>query len=207
MRQAMKFVFLDVDGVLLPFGEGVKHTAGKFTPHSLDALEGILAHSKATVVLSSTWRCAGGDAAILEQFAEREEGSILYEFGRKGEFEHMTDPEVHTFRQHEIGEWLLAAQGRGLEVGGWVALDDEELVSLEEGEGGGDWNKRFEAAFEGRVVKTASSVGLVAEHVEQAVEALARSWSESELQPRGGSEAGKGSGVPQGKRGGKRVKR
>ena len=56
----------------------------------------------------------------------------------KPAFEHTTDPNVHTERQWEIGEWLEGAAGRGIQVDGWCAIDDEELVSLSE-------EKRYES--------------------------------------------------------------
>jgi hypothetical protein len=54
------------------------------------------------------------------------------ELSAKPAFEHTTDPNVHTERQWEIGEWLEGAAGRGIRVDGWCAIDDEELVSLSE---------------------------------------------------------------------------
>jgi len=60
-------VFLDVDGVLLPFGDGAAAgpADGGFPDAPLAALSAILEASGATVVLSSTWRCSALSKASL----------------------------------------------------------------------------------------------------------------------------------------------
>ena len=78
----LRLVFLDIDGVLLPFGSGsqageagatqdpAECTDGRFPDSCLAALARILRETGAKVVLSSTWRCAGGSEAVLEQFRD-----------------------------------------------------------------------------------------------------------------------------------------
>lgn len=197
----MKAVFLDIDGVLLPFGEPPpastedaapaqnEHAAGdedkgRFTEQSLSALSRILSATGAQVVLSSTWRCCGGAEAVIEEFrlfavrqqrrggAPQDSSCPLRTIADKGDFEFITDPAMHSQRQWEIAAWLESAAAKGLEVQGWCALDDEELVSLDPALGGGDFNARFQHMFEGRHIKTPSNVGLTDKHVVAAIEAL-----------------------------------
>ena len=115
----MKALFLDIDGVLLPFGEGSedvelqKHSSSdvRFSLEALDALSQILeAVSDLEIVLSSTWRCAGGDQAALSAFAayarDHNPRSPLAALAARGAFVHTTCPMNHSHRQREIAEWL-----------------------------------------------------------------------------------------------------
>ena len=164
-KKTMKAVFLDIDGVLLPFGDpplveqldegtavhtpmdaeeredaATPHT-GRFTERSLKALSLILSETGAQVVLSSTWRCAGGADAIIEEFRlfaarERERrgeewACPLGVIADMGHFEFMTDPKMHSQRQWEIAAWIDEAQSDGMILESWCALDDEELVSID----------------------------------------------------------------------------
>ena len=185
-RQGMKAVFLDIDGVMLPFGcePGDESAPGRFPYRCLQALDRILSETDAELVLSSTWRCAGGASAILEQFSTfsaREEGtgrqSALEGVAARGMFEHMTDPAMHSHRQWEIAHWIETAEARGVQIEGWCALDDEELVSLDPEEGGGDFNARYKELFMGRHVKTISSIGLTDELAGDAISALNRPYT------------------------------
>ena len=175
-------VFLDVDGVLLPFGvgsEGVwrgdeKQSASEgellFPESALAALEHVVAETRATIVLSSTWRSsAEAIEMLLHAFrsyaakreaaaAERGESSAL---GCIDSFAHMTDPWRHDVRQHEIHRWLVEHSY----TGAWVALDDEPLLD-------GAEQERLRPIFEGHVVQTESSRGLTWELAEAAVALL-----------------------------------
>lgn len=158
-------VFLDVDGVLLPFGDGAPtppHDGG-FPPEPLAALSFLLEHSEATLVLSSTWRCAPAAIAELTSaffFYACEYGGPL---GRISAFEHTTSLTHHSERQWEIAEWLRTPAAAG--VGRWVALDDEELLE-------GASCAKHRAAFEGHAVKTQSHVGLTRAHAILALQLL-----------------------------------
>jgi len=111
-------VFLDIDGVLLPFGKAAAEGAAdgdparRFPRSCLAALSRLLEASGARIVLSSTWRV---DAAAVEQILanfhaysadEPERGAAL---GRIAQLTETTDPATHSERQWEIHAWLQAA--------------------------------------------------------------------------------------------------
>ena len=156
-------VFLDVDGVLLPFGDGAAVTAdGGFPDEPLAALSAILEATGATIVLSSTWRCAPESIAELTSaffFYACEHGGPL---GSVASFEHTTN-HAHSTRQWEIAEWLASPAAACVEQ--WVALDDEPLLD-------GASNARHRASFEGHTVQTESTVGLTRAHAARAIALL-----------------------------------
>ena len=103
-------VFLDVDGVLLPFGDGAAAgpADGGFPDAPLAALSAILEATGATIVLSSTWRCAPEAIAELTSaffFYACTHGGPL---GNIASFAHLTNPAAHSTRQAEIAEWLAS---------------------------------------------------------------------------------------------------
>jgi hypothetical protein len=164
-RHPSVVIFLDVDGVILPFGDGVPigpMTEGSLFPDScLAALTFIASKfSKAAFVLSSTWRVK---EAYRDQIVESLRAYGRAFGGQLGsiEFYDITDPTLHSTRQAEIDAWLHSNGYRGA----WIALDDEELVE-------GDENKGRRDAFRGRVVKTASHIGLTSEDAQHAVSLL-----------------------------------
>lgn len=118
----LQAVFLDIDGVLLPFGGAEQQT--NFATTALHALSTILeACPRAELVLSSTWRCAGGQPAVIAEFeayATKHGGPL----GNVTHFRHTTSLTQHDHRQWEVATWLEGAHG----VEGWVALDDEEVL-------------------------------------------------------------------------------
>ena len=132
-RAPMQAVFLDIDGVLLPFGGGSGgHKDGSFSPTALGALATILeACPRAELVLSSTWRCAGGQPAVISEFQAYAAAHDSPTLAAIKEFTHTTSLTQHDHRQWEVASWLSAAAARGLQVDSWVALDDEELVAPE----------------------------------------------------------------------------
>ena len=149
------FLFLDIDGVLLPFGNQdtttTITTTDVFPKSTLHAFNHILSECPGVeIVLSSTWRC-GGQSTILQQF----NASDLHPLREISEFVHMTNLEKHDHRQWEIAEWLEKHQRENdiAIVSSWVALDDEELVV-------GEANKLHSNIFDGHCVKTESSMGL-----------------------------------------------
>ena len=174
-----RVVFLDIDGVLLPFGPDAWAPSGVdpdrppgvhcFRRECMRALDSILARvPDAEVVLSSTWRCDGaGVGEVLRQFALFG-GALRRVTAFDGE--HTTDPSNHSARQWEIHEWLARHPGVG---DCWVALDDEELVEAGGGGGGGRENARYAAVFRGHAIKvTDATVGLTAGQADRAVAIL-----------------------------------
>ena len=158
-------IFLDIDGVLLPFPDNAnaKSTCGAIFPDdNLAALSVILqAFSTTTtaplyqieVILSSTWRAQPNlIQEILDSFElyGKAFGGPLKDLHA---FADMTDPEYHTERQHEIYKYMFANPNNTSHkdnhgsVVAWVALDDEELLE-------GPTNAKYRSKFEGHVVKT-----------------------------------------------------
>tara|TARA_B110000208_G_scaffold161145_1_gene196665 strand:+ start:83 stop:592 length:510 start_codon:yes stop_codon:yes gene_type:complete len=163
-------IFLDIDGVLLPFGAaegGRASTAEKrtFRPEALNALATILREiDGATLVLSSTWRCGGGAEEVLRQFQAWGGGGAL---GAMSHFEHTTSLTMHSHRAWEIAAWLKDPTSPA--VSAWIALDDEPL--LDDGVEGSAL-ARYGALFAGHVVQTESSTGLTADDAAQAIRLL-----------------------------------
>jgi hypothetical protein len=158
---AETIIFLDIDGVLLPFeGNRFASTSGSLFPdHTMEALSLILqAMEGAKIVLSSTWRVQDRFRkeiiAGLRSYGYAYGGPLL-----EAEFMDLTDPDMHGERQHEIHDWL---QRNPDKVGAWVALDDEELME------GAD-NAARRAVFQGHVVKTESHIGLTVKNARYAI--------------------------------------
>jgi len=151
-------VFLDIDGVLLPFGQLL------FPEPQLEALSRILeAFDGARVVLSSTWRVQPKFIQdILDQFRVYGDayGGPLADL----DFFDITDPQLHSERHLEIDAWLLQQTSP---PAAWVALDDEDLL------GGGTVH-----TFEGRAVRTDSHEGLTEEMAQLAIQFLERQLAE-----------------------------
>lgn len=149
-------IFLDIDGVLRPFGH-VDQDNRVFPQSTLAALTHVLTEMPdAQLVLSSTWR-------VQQSFID----IILQDFGAFGgilankDFADITNPDLHSERQHEIHEWL----SRHDAVQAWIALDDEELIA-------GEPNRQHRQLFEHHAVKTDSHVGMTLEDAHLAVELL-----------------------------------
>jgi histidinol phosphatase-like enzyme len=160
----LKIIFLDIDGVLLPFPNndnksGSSDDDGLFPPSTLRALHHLMRETTdAKLVLSSTWRVRKDYIHDILR--------CLRDYGMDIEaFYDITDPTMHSERQWEIQAWLSNKQeqlGADEPAIVWLAIDDEDLEV-------GDSNAKYRDLFHGHVVKTESSVGLTMEDVEEAL--------------------------------------
>lgn len=159
-----RIVFLDIDGVLLPFPRTGCADDGKLFPGTtLEQLQRFWNHvtsndndeMKVEWVLSSTWRVKESYIRDIER--------ALNEFGVPIEFSDVTDPSMHSERQWEIYDWLEKQNlGNRNSKCVWLALDDEELLS-------GDTNAKHRQFFDGHAILTQSQVGLSARDVDIAI--------------------------------------
>ncbi|KAL3935614.1 MAG: hypothetical protein SGBAC_008896 [Bacillariaceae sp.] len=151
---SLKVIFLDIDGVLLPFPQKEPPEDTLFPTNTMKALDHLLKATQAQLVLSSTWRAQ-------DQFVQ----DILDDFEKHGlgvtEFHGMTDKHYHSERQWEIHRWL--SQHDDIQKVCWLALDDEELLEGEE-------NEKLASVFQGHVIKTVSSIGLTKEDVVRGIQ-------------------------------------
>jgi hypothetical protein len=160
-------LFLDMDGVLLPFGSDVhekthsplSNTNRLFPDEPLAALSHILSEVPSLVlVLSSTWRVRQEFCnEIIKSFQSygKQHGGPLATIE---DFYDVTDIHNHSERQWEIHAWLSAQPN----IRAWVALDDEELIE-------GDCNRQYRDRFLRHVIKTSSAVGLTDQDAQHAI--------------------------------------
>ena len=162
-------IFLDIDGVLAPFGgrappgpppqRAAKLDAdaafAPFDERCVERLAAIVAATDATIVLSSSWRARADAVAVIER-RFRAFGPPLSEKVPLP----TTDINYHSVRQWEIARYLEKRPARR-----WVALDDEELV-------GGEECAERRALFVDRVSTIDSTVGLQDAHVDEAIRVL-----------------------------------
>jgi hypothetical protein len=153
MAKTLKVIFLDIDGVLLPFPKDENHGTDLFPASTLSALQSLLTRTHgAKLVLSSTWRVRKD---FIQDIVDAIKG-----FGIEFEgFFDITDPNMHSERQWEIERWL---SNQKYEKIIWLALDDEELVE-------GEANEKFRKMFRDHVVKTKSDRGLTMDDVTDAL--------------------------------------
>ncbi len=165
MAETLKVIFLDIDGVLLPFPRDENSGSELFPASTLSAFQSLLIQSEgAKVVLSSTWRV---QKKFIQDIVDAIQG-----FGIDFDaFFDITDPKMHSERQWEIEAWLSNQPPGKYSKIVWLALDDEELIE-------GDANRRFESLFEGHVVKTRSDKGLTMDDVDCAMKLWKKQLSE-----------------------------
>ena len=165
--KSLIIIFLDIDGVLLPFPDPSNVGNGRIFPNeTLTALstimEEFLDDYQVEIVLSSTWRVQRSmRTEILDDFVAYGRGPLA---AMKDDFYDITDPAMHTERQHEIYDWLTktttghrhraSTDDDGTKkFAAWICLDDEELLH-------GDANALRKTYFEGHVVHCDSKIGL-----------------------------------------------
>jgi HAD domain in Swiss Army Knife RNA repair proteins len=169
----LRVIFLDIDGVLLPFPTTRNDRPQSLFPRStLEAFRRLLQATNhpldCKVVLSSTWR-------VRDDFV-RDIVDALRDFGipmaaeDEDFFYDITDPKLHSERQWEIRDWMqkkgqndVSSSSSALPVEAWLALDDEDLLD-------GDVNERYRDMFRGHVIKTKSSEGLTMQDVDDAIQ-------------------------------------
>ena len=171
-EQAIKeqpLIFLDIDGVLAPFGgrappgpptqRSAKLDAdaafAPFDERCVERLAAIVEATGAAIILSSSWRARADAVAVIER-RFRAFGPPLSEKVPLP----TTDINYHSVRQWEIARYLDKNPARR-----WVALDDEELV-------GGEECAARRPLFEGRVSTVDSTAGLQDVHVDEAIRVL-----------------------------------
>ena len=145
---AVKLIFLDVDGVICCNGRG------RLEEDKLQRIQTVVERTQARVVLSTDWR---RDAGLKKEITEalQNRGITVIGATRKGV---PTQP----IRPKEITGWLdsyIADKNRA--VSHWVAVDDRDLIS----EQGGDRMK-------GHFVNTSFASGLNEKAMERMVAVL-----------------------------------
>ena len=146
-------IFLDIDGVLLPFPAAQQPSL--FPKSTMHALQRLLVATnfphECQIVLSSTWR-------VREDYI-RDILDALQDFGIPIHgFYSITDPHLHSERQWEIYDWLQT----NTSIEAWLALDDEDLLD-------GEVNEKHRDVFQGHVIQTKSSEGLTMKDVDEAI--------------------------------------
>ena len=165
MTSDRPLIFLDIDGVLLPFGDGAEPAVHLFPDRCLAALSLILVElPTAELVLSSTWRANPQyQSDIIHDFSRYAAASANSSpLARVDSFPQTTC--LHTFgvRQHEIHKFLRRLPHP---PPAWIALDDEPLLEGRE-------CAALRHVFEGHCVQCESSEGLTRELALVAVEKL-----------------------------------
>ena len=163
----MNICLLDIDGVLLPFGNGVEHpstSSSLFPPTLLANLERVVRETEAKIVISSTWRCVP-DALDSVVACFEEYGGALSQCTQSQYTQIMiTDPAKHDIRQWEVVDWIQTIAPREhLKIKNWVALDDD--ISIRE-------DPRFASFCQGHCVITESHEGLTEEKAAEAISIL-----------------------------------
>lgn len=123
----MSIIFLDIDGVLVNLKSLKQHGPLRGDPDCIKALNQIIHHTGAKLVLSSTWRYNIKDhhctCSVLHQCTWDDMKKNFNEnWGIKGEFIGYTTLEIMANRGMEISDWLTKNQYNGK----FVILDDND---------------------------------------------------------------------------------
>jgi len=144
---ARNTIFLDVDGVISPFG------GGNFEHHCMENLKLIVIRTNAQIVLSSTWRTSDRTTEMVNK--ELVKRGLMPCVSKTPNFD---GPSGRT-RVDEILSWLENNEGK---VANWIAIDDIDLA----------WNCKD---MKGHFVHCVSSVGLTGASVTEAIKLLTSS--------------------------------
>ncbi|OEU09360.1 hypothetical protein FRACYDRAFT_195054 [Fragilariopsis cylindrus CCMP1102] len=159
--KTLKVIFLDIDGVLLPFPNENPDSDELFPASTLRSLQCLLKETEgAKLVLSSTWRVRKDYIQDIVTCMQ----SFGIDLGEEGTFFDITDPNMHSERQWEIHDWLSNQKQNNnkYEKIVWLALDDEHLID-------GEVNENYRDIFQGHVIRTESHIGLTMNDVRDAV--------------------------------------
>lgn len=164
LDKARPCIFLDVDGVLLPFGGKAEHH--EIPRQCLDALAHVLKTLMSNgsvpprLVVTSTWRCVPEQIGILRE-AFQLYGQPLADVAT---LDDMTNIDLHIGRLEEISEWLDAHTHVQL----FVVLDDDASIPADRPGSHVDI-QALRQRFENRVVRPISHIGLTLDDAEQAI--------------------------------------
>jgi len=151
----MKIVFLDIDGVLVnkQYSALQAKDMRKFDPDCVKQLNRLLEAGDANVVVSSTWRLGYTSLQDLQHMLW-DQGVACDVVG--------TTPQLDGVRGEEIQEWLDVSD---LDIESFVILDDDSDM----------------AHLLPFLVKTTFDRGLIAEHVDRALEVLRGDHEETKI--------------------------
>lgn len=153
----IKIIFLDVDGVLLPFNS----TDFTFSKISLQVLNDIVKYTGAEIVLSSTWRM---DESAIDTIYDNFKDYPMLSTVKFKQW-NRTCPTLHIGRAIEIKDFIEnKAPKLGLQIKKYLVIDDEPVVIPNK--------KPFDRYFVNKCIQTDSHIGLREEHLKQALDIL-----------------------------------
>lgn len=140
-------IFLDIDGVLHSlYGNDI------FKESCCDLLEKIIRGTRASVVLSSTWRLQERSVAMVNALLKRRQLASIIDRTK----DLSTIFNMHVPREAEVCEWL----DRHPKVSRWIAIDDMDLQSD---------HTEHARRMRGHFVQTNPYTGLVPHNAELAI--------------------------------------
>jgi predicted mannosyl-3-phosphoglycerate phosphatase (HAD superfamily) len=139
-RIAMKVIFLDVDGVLIPYGWG---DVKKFKPSCVDVLKEMLFVTDAKLVISSSWRLGEMERLmrLLDEagIASRVIGTTTTDVLRKNKTFRMPS-DIFAPHEQQVLHMDSVSRSRTLEIQDWldnhpdvhhyIVLDDEPKLGF-----------------------------------------------------------------------------
>jgi hypothetical protein len=119
----LKVIFLDIDGVLVTDRHWVRsntYSGMEFDPECVDVLQKILLHSKAKLVISSSWRESRTFYELKEVFKTYHLDGYILDVTERLDFQYHRGDEIqHYLDNHEVDKFVI--------------LDDEAIMGdLEE---------------------------------------------------------------------------
>ena len=157
LKIPLKLIFLDIDGVLLPFNS----SEDTFSKTALNVLNEIVKQTNAEIVLSSTWRMDETAVDIIYNQFKCHSSLKNIKFKRWNR----TSPNMHSLRASEIQHFIEhKANKLGLHIESYVVLDDEPVVIPNK--------KPFDSYFVNKSILTDSYVGLTKDHLNMALDIL-----------------------------------